>query len=62
MKSVLGWLVILVVIIGGAGFGLWQFNETTKQQAYALELAALQQEFLTQSVGLRLLANFLEAP
>lgn len=55
MKSVMGWLVILGVIIGGAGFGLWQFNETTKKQNYALELAALKADFATQSVGLRLL-------
>ncbi|MEE8408087.1 MAG: hypothetical protein V3T05_00645 [Myxococcota bacterium] len=55
MKSAMGWLVILGVIISGAGFGLWQFNETTREQDYALELAVLKAEFQKQSVGLRLL-------
>ena len=55
MKSVMGWLVVLVVIVGGAGFGLWQFSETANEQGYALELAELKADFQTNSVGLQLL-------
>lgn len=55
MKSVLGWLVVLAVIVGAAGVGLWQFNETTKEQTYKLELAALKADFVTEAVGLQML-------
>ncbi|OGQ90606.1 MAG: hypothetical protein A2289_06455 [Deltaproteobacteria bacterium RIFOXYA12_FULL_58_15] len=54
MKSILGWLVVLGLVVGGAGFGLWQFNQTTQEQAYHLELAQLKRGFLNSFVGLRI--------
>jgi hypothetical protein len=52
MKSLLGWLVVLAIIVGAAGFGLWQFSETTTQQAYQLQLAAIKADFARDAIGL----------
>jgi len=55
MKSFIGWLLVILIIAGGAGLALSHFHTTTRQQAYDLELAALQENFQTASVGLQLL-------
>lgn len=56
MKSVLSWLVV-VLIIGGAGaYGAKHFHTLDREKAYKLELAALKDTFKTQSVGLQFLS------
>ncbi|MBI3179218.1 MAG: hypothetical protein HYZ27_06125, partial [Deltaproteobacteria bacterium] len=55
MKTVLAWIVVLGVVGGGGGFGLWQYNQTVEQHAYETRLALLKRDFLAKSVGLRLL-------
>lgn len=55
MKSVVGWLLLLVMLVGMAAVGLHHFRRTTREQAYALSLDAIKEDFQTQAAGLQLL-------
>ena len=52
MKSALGWVLLLVVIAGGAGSGLYYFHVSSQQHAYEMELAEIQRDFITNTSGL----------
>ena len=55
MKSFIGWLIVLGVIIAGGVMGLNDYRERNREFSYNLELNKLQSAFERQSAGLHLL-------
>lgn len=55
MKSFVGWLVVLALIIAGGVMGLNTYRETNREFSYKLDLGKLQAAFERQSTGLHLL-------
>ena len=57
MKSLLSWLLILGILVSGAGFALKMYKDLNTEQAYTLKVIDLQNQFQNQLAGLGQLAE-----